>query len=644
MYSNWKMRVFVVAYRSLFIAGFVTFAALCGCGKPSVSANLGELSVNSVSVSFGSLTIGDKALTKSLTLSNIGTAPVAIASISISGSNSASFSIVNACSSTLAVGANCTVQVGFSPKAVGAANASLDIQSNSSIGTQTVMLAGTGATNMPPTVVIYGATPSGIAAALEAAQLGKSVVLLEPSEYVGGMISSGLGHTDTYSSAAIGGLARQFFQNVNAHYAGNVSSHGGLYFEPHVAEAVFNSMLAQNSNITVVLGASLLSVHMTGTTITGIVAGNGVTYEGQEFIDSSYTGDLMAAAHVNYTVGREPSLQYKESKGGIGTPGRMGTVPIDPYITPGDPTSGLIAHVEQDTLGTPGSADTSEMAYNYRFCISFDPANRIQFPIPEGYDPTEFEILGRLAASASQPMQLSDFLATNQLPNNKLDMNQSGYFSTNDVGANKGYSESTTADREKIEAEHRRYIQALVHFIQTDSRIPKNVAQNVRNIGLCKDEFADNGGWPRQLYVRAARRMVGAYVLSENDIYQQTTITDSIGLGGYSIDDQYHHIVNINGEIFVEHQTGPHPSPYPIPYRILTPLASQASNLLVTVGASASHFAYCSLRIETTYMILGQAAGAAASLAIDIQEPVQNVNYSLLGSQLVRDGAILTLP
>jgi len=505
-------------------------------------------------------------------------------------------------------------------------------------------LAGAGTWKIPPIVIVYGATPAGIAAAIEAAKLGKQVTLLEPSQHVGGMMSSGLGFSDTYAAAAIGGIARQFFQNVDNYYAGNPSSGGGLYFEPHVAEDVFNSMLAQQSNITVVPGAVLQSVQMMGTAITGLTAGNGNTYQGGEFIDASYTGDLMAAANVSYTVGRESTAQYGEPSAGVSTPTLLGTLPIDPYMTPGDPGSGLIAHVEPDSLGAPGTADTSVMAYNYRLCVTFDKANQVPFPVPPGYDPAEFEILGRLAESASPPMQLSDFVLTNQLPNNKLDLNTHGFFSTNEVGESYGYPNGSAAQRAQIAAEQERYIQALIHFIQTDSRIPQFVRQTVNRIGLCKDEFTDNGAWPRQIYVREARRMLGTYVVTQKDVNQEVAVPDPIGVGGYTLDDHYHHIVNMNGAVYGDRKIGYRPSPYPISYRILTPPASQASNLLVPVDVSASDAAYDSLRIETTYMILGQASGAAASLAIDAQEMVQSVDYGALSTQLQQDGAVLTPP
>jgi len=600
--------------------------------------------VSPPSLSFGSILVDMQSAAQTVQLTNPGGETLSITSVGLTGPGASSYTLTNSCGSTLAAEASCKIAVDFGPTAATSLSASLVIADNASGSPQSVALTGTGRARLLPSVIVYGATPAGIAAAIEAAQLGKQVTLLEPSQHVGGMMSSGLGFSDTYASAAIGGIARQFFQNVNTYYAGNPASGGGLYFEPHAAEDVFNSMLAQQSNITIVPGASLASVQMTGTAIAGLTASNGVTYAGGEYIDASYTGDLMAAANVTYTVGRESTLEYDEPSAGVSTPALFGLEPIDPYSTPGDPNSGLIAHVQPDTLGAPGTADSSVMAYNYRMCITFDPSNKIPFPVPALYNPAEFEILGRLSEGTNPPMQITGFLVANELPNNKLDMNTHGYFSTNEVGESNGYPNGSAAQREQIAAEQARYIQALMYFLQTDSRIPKAVQQKVQGVGLCKDEFTDNGGWPRQIYVREARRMIGTYVLTEADVNLQTTVPDSIGLGGYNIDDHNHHIVNIDGAVYVDRRVGYHPSPYPISYRILTPLVSQVSNLLVPVDFSSSDVAYNSLRIETTYMIVGQAAGAAASLAIDAQQPVQDVDYGALSAQLQKDGAVLTPP
>jgi len=503
-------------------------------------------------------------------------------------------------------------------------------------------------------VVIYGATPSGIMAAIEAARLGRQVILLEPTLHIGGMMSNGLGATDQYSNDDFGGLAAQFFQEVNNYYNQIPSAAYGYEFEPHVAEAEFNSMLARYANISVVLDTEFSSAAMNGTTITGLTASSGVTYLAKQFIDASYTGDLMAAAGVSYRVGRESSGEYNEPTAGVGVLAPVASSPIDPYVTPGDPSSGLIAHVSAKTLRAAGSADSAVMAYNYRLCVTTDPNNQIPFMEPANYDPSEFAILTRMFASPT-PLPASDvvsgigLLSIGGLPNSKFDLNDGGTYpimGTDEVGESFAYPDGSSTIRREIEAEQKRYMQALLYFLSNDSSVPQSAQAAVKALGLCKDEFTDNGGWPHQIYVREARRMIGQYVLTLSDLERKTTVPDSIGLGGYPVDSHPVHIVNVNGA--VEYEPAPVGQPtvveYQLPYRILTPNADQVTNLLVSVDVSTSHVAYDSVRVEPTYMILGQAAGAAASIAIGQGTTVQSVPYSTLASQLLDDGLVLSVP
>lgn len=509
---------------------------------------------------------------------------------------------------------------------------------------------GTNPNTVTADVVVYGATPSGITAAIEAAHLGKQVILLEPGQHVGGMVSSGLGYTDLYTPSVLGGLVQTFFNTVASIYGPSVTAdNNGTAFEPHIAEQAFNQMLTQQKSLQVVFGAPLSSIEMNGTTITSVLAGNGITYAAKEFIDASYEGDLMAAANVTYTVGRESTSQYNESIAGVGMPGEMGGLAVDPYVVLGNPSSGLLQHVEPITLGAPGSADASVMAYNYRLCLSSDPNNQIPFVAPANYDATEFEVLGRYAqalTASGKTIVVGDFLKPVPLPNMKFDLNNSGAFSTDDVAAAEAYPDGSSATRQQIAATHQHYMQSFLYFLQTDPRIPQLVQTTVQSLGLCKDEFTDNGGWPRQLYIREARRMIGVYVMTQQDTQNETTIDDPIGLGGYPFDNHLEHRVAVSGDAEEEAGTAADRgnAPYPITYRALTPQASQATNLLVSVTVSMSHVALESVRVEVTYMIMGQAAGAAASLAIDEAATVQNVSYQALATQLTADGQVLTAP
>ena len=504
------------------------------------------------------------------------------------------------------------------------------------------------ATDSSADVVIYGATPSGIIAAIEAAKLGRHVILLEPSQHIGGMMSNGLGGTDRYPKEKLGGLTAQFFQQIDSRYNGDPTADGGQYFEPHVAEAEFKSMLAGYPNLSLQLGAAIATVAMKGATITGLTAQNGVAYQAREFIDASYTGDLMAAAGVSYTVGRESSTQYNEEFAGVGVSASVAPSPIDPYITPGDPDSGLIPHVFQDDLGPVGSADTAVQSYNYRLCLSWDPKNQVPFVRPASYNPSEFAIFARRFALDPNLTFFDVFLIIG-LPNAKLDLNNGSGFpvlGTDEVGESFAYPDGSPSVRQDIEAEQTRYMQSLLYYMNNDPSVPSSIQATFRELGLCKDEFTDNAGWPHQIYVREARRMIGQYVLTLSDIKNNTAVPDSIALGGYNIDSHPVHAVNHNGTVAYE----PSPKAFPqipqyrIPYRILTPKADQATNLLVTVDVSASHIAYDSVRIEPTYMAMGQAAGAAASIAIGLGSSVQDVPYAALAAQLSEDGQVVSLP
>lgn len=498
-------------------------------------------------------------------------------------------------------------------------------------------------------VVIYRATPAGITAAISAARLGKKVALLESGTHVGGMMTSGLGLTDFYDIRALGGLVKTFFAAVDADY-GNVSAdNSGKWFEPHVAERVFLKMLSGQPNVKLVFNSALSSVEKEGRTLVSLNDTAGNRFSGALYIDASYEGDLLAAAGISHALGRESSSQYDESMAGAGFPQPLGGLEVDPYRIPGSPSSGLLALIESDPAAPKGSGDDRLMAYNYRLCLCSDPRNQLPFSVPASYDPQEYELLGRYAAALTaygQPYGVEAFLKLSALPNNKFDLNANGPVSTDHVGANKGYVTGTQEVRQQIIADHKRYMEGLFRFLSTDSRIPSAVRARVASLGLCKDEFKDNGGWSRQMYVREARRMVGEYVMTQADALRETDITDPIAMGGYPFDN---HIVRrfvFREKVYDEggFLARGKMSPYPISYRALTPKATEAGNLLVPVGLSTSHVAYTSLRVEPTFMLLGQAAGTAAAMAINQAVPVQQLDYPALAQQLVSDGQVLQVP
>jgi hypothetical protein len=357
----------------------------------------------------------------------------------------------------------------------------------------------------------------------------------------------------------------------------------------------------------------------------------------------------MARAAVPYTVGRESNGTYGETHNGSGGDGRDTPFNVDPYVVPGTPSSGLLPHVTpRPAVITIGAADDLVEAYNYRLCVTKNPANRIPFPPARSYNPAEFEVLARwfdgMAARATA-VSFADVVSMGALPNQKYDLNNKGFFSTDLVGESKAYPDADHATRDAIADRHQQYMLGLLQFLGTSPRVPSAVRATVNAYGLCKDEFTDTGGWPHQLYVREARRMIGAYVMTENDLRLTTAIADPVALGSYAMDSHYTRrmatSVAVEGEGL---DYTPLSSPYPIAYRSLTPRAADATNLLVPVCLSASHAAYKSLRMEPVYMELGHAAGVAAALAVEAGTAVQDVPYADLANALRAEGQKLTWP
>ncbi|MGU7783890.1 FAD-dependent oxidoreductase [Burkholderia sp. PU8-34] len=493
-------------------------------------------------------------------------------------------------------------------------------------------------------VLVYGATPGGISAALEAAKFNKRVIILEPTNHVGGMTTSGVSATDAYPQDrlwAMGGFAHRFVEAVNTRY-GKTWTMGGIFHEPHVAESILLKMLADAPSVSVEYGATVTRVQTENHNIKTVQTHDGHQYAAKMFIDASYAGDLLSKAGVDYTLGREAKSQYRESLAGVGPISMKDGAHVDPYLVPGHPESGLLPHVAPNSLGAVGTADSAVQAYGYRLCLTADRNNQIPVTKPHNYDPREFEALGRAAKAHPEIVKTFNYIANVQIPHDKFDINSLGLMSTDEIEGSAEYAAADADGRRAIEAEHKRYTLALLTFLATDPRIPANVRADVRSWGFCKDEFKDNGGFPPLLYVRESRRMIGSYVMTQHDLYTKTRIRDSIGLGAFPIDQHTVHRIAVDGQVGTEGAIWqPLPGPYPISYRTITPKYSEIRNLLVPVAMSASHVAYSSLRVEPTFMITGQAAGAAAALAIDTGSSVQHVDYARLASTLLADGAVL---
>jgi hypothetical protein len=473
------------------------------------------------------------------------------------------------------------------------------------------MLAGSGsaalvlAADPPADVVVYGATPSGVIAAVTAARAGATTVLLEPTGHVGGMLANGLVATDIGDKRSVGGHAKEFFDRIAARYAdrGIVARWA---FEPHVAEQVFEEMLA-DAGVTVVRDAALVAADAVALDATRIVAvtTSAGTFTGEVFIDASYGGDLMAAAGVTHTVGREAAATYGESLAGARPAALVHTagVPIPEYVA------------TVPAPGAPGTADARIQAFNYRLCFSSDAVTKVPFTEPAGYDRERYLLIAdRLGATPDAP--LSSVLTVSPTVPNRYDVNSFGPLSMQLPGRSWAWPQAGAAERAAIEQEHADHGRGLVWFLASDEVVPASVRSAMAAYGWCPDEWADNGHFPRQLYIREARRMVAERVLVEQDIAATADSSDAIGIASYRVDAHSVTRWAEGNDILIEGSISKPYTNYPIPFGILLPREDEATNLLVSVAASASHVAWASLRMEPHFMIMGEAAGQAAATAI----------------------------
>lgn len=510
-------------------------------------------------------------------------------------------------------------------------------------------------------IVVYGGTSAGVIAAVQAARMGRSVVVIEPGHHLGGLTSGGLGMTDSGNKAVIGGLTREFYQRIKKHYDDDTSwrqqtkadysfydsTADALFrFEPSVAEKVFNEM-AQEAGVQIVLGERLeraQGVVKRGDRLVSIALESGRTFEAPMFIDASYEGDLLASAGVAYHVGRESTAQYGETLNGVQTEHAIKhqfVKRVDPYVKLGEPGSGLLPGIRREGPGREGGGDDLVQAYNFRMCLTDDPSNRVAFSKPADYEPKRYELLARYVA---QMPEWNDIFGNHQMmPNRKTDTNNHGAFGTDFIGMNHEYPEGDYATRERIIHEHESYQQGLMWFLANDPRLPLALRERVACWGLAKDEFLDNGHWPHQIYVREARRMISDYVQTEHDCRCTRDTPEPVGMGSYQMDSHNcQRYVDDNGFVRNEGdiQVGLK-KPYQISYRSIRPKAESCKNLLVPVCISSSHIAYGSVRMEPVFMVLGQSAATAACLALEDGVSVQEVPYAKLAARLVADRQVL---
>jgi len=533
-------------------------------------------------------------------------------------------------------------------------------------------VAASGAERSAADVLVYGCTSGGITAAIQVRRMGKTVQVVCPERHLGGLTAGGLGWTDSGDKAVIGGLAREFYHRVWQRYqrpdawrwqrreeygnrgqgttALDAEARTMWIFEPHVAEEILEAWVKE-FDIPIVRNAWLdreKGVSTQAGRITSIRTLDGRTYRARVFIDATYEGDLMAAAGVEYRVGREPTSSYGERWAGVQTEAvhhrhnfAVLTSPVSAYVVPGNPASGLLPHVSPDAPGPPGSGDTRVQAYCFRLCLTRVPANRVTFPKPARYDASQYELILRIFATGWR----ETFDKFDPIPNAKTDTNNHGPFSTDAIGRNFEYPDATYTRRRELIQAHVDYQQGWLYFIANDPRVPDDVRTAMAAWGLAKDEFPDNGHWPHQIYVREARRMLGKHVMTEHELLKTRPTPEPVGMGSYGIDS--HNVQRyVSPEGFVQNEGDIGVStngPYQISYGSLVPKAGQVSNLLVPVAVSSSHVAYGSIRMEPVFMILGQSAATAAVMAIDGGLAVQDVPYETLRVRLLADGQVLAV-
>jgi len=517
-------------------------------------------------------------------------------------------------------------------------------------------------------IVVYGDASGGVTAAVQAARMGKKVVLVSQYGHLGGLSSSGLGWTDLGNTAILGGLSHEFYHRIYLHYRddaawnwqerasyGNKGQGAAAFddktqlasvFEPGVAEQIFDAM-AKQVGITIVSGRLDLNAGVVkeGKRITAIKLEDGTTINGKVFIDASYEGDLMPGAGVSFVMGRESNSEFNErGNGNTGvSPSNQLPKGIDPYVVKGDASSGLLPGVNASLGGAKGDGDHRLQAYCYRMCLTDVAENRVIIEKPAGYNEADYELLFR----AIEAGQNGSFFKVSPMPNRKTDSNNTGGISTDYIGMNYGDDWSWATlnhdERAALGAKHRDWQLGLLWTLQNHPRVPEKIRKGHAKWGLPKDEFVDNGHWPYNLYVREARRMRSDFVMTENHCKLALPVDDPIAMGAYTLDSHNTQRVVVDGVVRNEGdiQSKLGGKPYGISYRAIVPKRDECENLLVPWALSSTHIAFGSIRMEPVFMSLGQSAAIAGCMAIDMGLSVQDVSYDKLRPALIEQGQVL---
>lgn len=533
------------------------------------------------------------------------------------------------------------------------------------------------AANYEADVIVYGGSPAGMAAAQAVVRNGGSVVVVEPSTHIGGLITGGIGCTDTGTPHFVGGLSSEFFNAVIAettraipipkdpviHFRGEAipwrkPRHWDL--EPRIARMIFETWVTRGA-FPLLKNKRVKAVSTKDKRITAIELTDGTKLSGKVFIDASYEGDLMSRANVSYTWGREAKSEYNESLAGVRAPHFKANYTTDYYNKPGleythhgqfgaeiparDKNGKLLWGINDQALAPLGSADKRVQAYCFRLISTQREDLKLPWPKPKKYSPERYELLLQyvLAHPGISFARMVHFAA---VPNGKYDLNASGPFSIDYVGGNFDYPDGDYETRDRIYQDHVDYQQGFLWFLAHDTRVPKELRDEVNSWGLARDENADSNHWPVQMYIREARRMKGDYMMTERDILESNRKDDSVGMGNFVLDSHWvQRVVDPNGKVRIEGHLDESirlaDKPYDIPYRSLTPKKDDCQNLLVPVCLSATHVAICTIRMEPVYMMMGHAAGLAAATAAKSGAAVQDVNGQPYLTKLRAEGAVL---
>ena len=484
-------------------------------------------------------------------------------------------------------------------------------------------------------VVVYGGTPAGVGAAVQAKRMGKTAALYVFRRHVGGLTSAGLTETDIGKKSAIGGMAVELYKKI-----GKMTG-----FRPSEAERAFLELLDE-AGVPVFFEHRLDKVEKKGGKIERIVFENGDSAKGKMFVDATYEGDLMAKAGVSYMVGREDNARFGEKYNGVyfSKHSHIPRFAVDPYKVPGDPSSGLIEGVSGAKADNIGKGDKKLQSYCFRMWAT-KKGEKVPWPKPDNYRPERYELLKRYVNSAPSADFWDLRYRHGPVKINEGDCNNAGPISIDHVGANFGWAEGSYEEREKIFQDHVNYQQGFMYFLANDPSVPAGLRERVAAYGPEANEFPETGHWPHELYVREARRLLSDYVMTQANCTLERTAEDSVGLGSYQMDS--HHVERVVKDGKGAAEGGfekPVRQSYPVSYKSIVPKKSECENLFVPVALSASHVAFGSIRMEPVFMILGQSAATAASMAIDAGCAVQDVDYPKLRERLLADGQVLQPP